>query len=60
MTCFNYKNGPAPNHFSKEDIKQYFSSLFNILSIEEEVFIDDASQTKFKIQYFYILLMEKK
>jgi ubiquinone/menaquinone biosynthesis C-methylase UbiE len=60
MTCFNYKNGPAPNHFSKEDINQYFSALFNILSIKEEVFKDDTSQTNIKIQYFYVSLMEKK
>ena len=37
MTCFSYKNGPAPNHFTEDDGRQYFSALFNILAIREEI-----------------------
>lgn len=56
MTCFSYKNGPAPNHFTEDDIRRYFSRLFNILTIKEEVFTE-SSKSKL---YFYVSLMEKK
>ncbi|MDQ1279531.1 MAG: hypothetical protein QG670_793 [Thermoproteota archaeon] len=55
MTCFSYKNGPAQNHFTKQDIKRQFSTQFQILSIKEEVVEDNGSKI-----YFYISLMEKK
>ncbi len=56
MTCFSYKNGPAPNHFTEEDIQRY-SGYFKIQSIKEESFTDNHSGRK---QYFYVALMEKK
>lgn len=55
MTCFSYKNGPAQNHFTKQDIIRQFSALFKILSIKEEVVENNGSR-----MYFYISLMAKK
>jgi len=57
MTCFSYKNGPATNHFTEEDIRKFFSDYFNILSIKEESFEENISGHK---RYFYVALMEKK
>ncbi len=57
MTCFSFKNGPAPNHFTIDAIKGYFSPFFTILSIKEEVVNENISESR---KYFYISLMEKK
>ncbi len=57
MTCFSYKNGQVPNHFTENDIRRYFSTLFNILSIKEETFREKGSEFEL---YFYVSLMEKK
>lgn len=56
MVCFSNKNGPAWNHFTKEQILQLFSNLFKIKNIEHIASVEGDGY----IRYFYSVLMEKK
>lgn len=56
MTVFSYRNGPAWNHFTKEQIIKLFSNHFKIKSIEDIASVEGDSNTR----YFYTVLMEKK
>jgi ubiquinone/menaquinone biosynthesis C-methylase UbiE len=56
MICFSDKNGPAWNHFAKEQIIQLFSDHFKIQNIEHVASVEGDDYTR----YFYSVLMEKK
>jgi ubiquinone/menaquinone biosynthesis C-methylase UbiE len=56
MICFSDGNGPAWNHFTKEQIIQLFSEHFKIKSIEHVASVEGDGYTR----YFYSVLMEKR
>ena len=56
MVCFSYENGPAWNHFTKEQIIQLFSDRFKIKNIEHVASVEGDGY----VRYFYSVLMEKK
>lgn len=56
MVCFSYRNGPAWNHFTEEQIIQLFSNHFEIKNIEHMASVEGDGYTR----YFYSVLMEKK
>jgi len=56
MVCFSYRNGPAWNHFTKEQIIQLFSNRFKIKNIEHTASVEGDGY----VRYFYSVLMEKK
>lgn len=56
MTVFSYRNGPAWNHFTKEQIIRLFSNHFKIKNIEHIASVEGDGYTR----YFYTVLMEKK
>lgn len=56
LVCFSYKNGPAWNHFTKEQIVKLFSDYFKIEKIEH---VGSVEGDGFR-RYFYVVLMEKK
>ena len=56
LTCFSYKNGPAWNHFTRKQIKDLFSSLFEIKEIRHTSSIEGDGYKR----YFYAVFMEKR
>ncbi len=56
LICFSYKNGSAWNHFTKEQIVQFFSKHLKILNIKHIESIEGDGV----LRYFYNVLMEKK
>ena len=56
VVCFSYRNGPAWNHFTKEQIIQLFSSHFRIKNIQHIASVEGDGYKR----YFYSVLMEKK
>jgi ubiquinone/menaquinone biosynthesis C-methylase UbiE len=56
MVCFSYRNGPAWNHFTKEQIMQLFSDHFKIKNIEHTASVEGDGYTR----YFYSVLMKKE
>ena len=55
LTCFSYRNGPAWNHFTKEQIIELFRDHFSIEWIRHISSLEGDNVTR----YFYQLLMEK-
>lgn len=55
MVCFSHRNGPAWNHFTREQIIQLFSGHFKIKNIEHTASVEGDGYTR----YFYSVLMEK-
>ncbi len=56
MICFSYRNGPAWNHFTEEQIMQLFSDRFRIQNLEHIASVEGDGY----VRYFYSVLMEKK
>lgn len=56
MVCFSHKNGPAWNHFTRGQLIQLFSELFEVKNIEHMASVEGDSYTR----YFYSVFMEKK
>jgi ubiquinone/menaquinone biosynthesis C-methylase UbiE len=56
VTCFSYKNGPAWNHFTKNQLIQLFSENFNIIQIMHYSSIEGDGIKRF----FYTVLMKKR
>jgi len=56
LICFSDRNGPAWNHFSKEQIRKYFSSCFKIQSIEHFGSVESDGF----IRFFYAVLMQRR
>lgn len=55
LVCFSYKNGPAWNHFRKEQIVELFRDHFKIERIRHFSSLEADKITR----YFYEVLMEK-
>jgi len=55
MVCFSYKNGPAWNHFRKEQIERLFRDYFDIKWIEHVSSLEGDNVTR----YFFEVLMER-
>jgi ubiquinone/menaquinone biosynthesis C-methylase UbiE len=55
MTCFSYRNGPAWNNFTKEQIIELFGDRFSIEWIRHISSLEGDNVTR----YFYQVLMEK-
>jgi ubiquinone/menaquinone biosynthesis C-methylase UbiE len=55
MVCFSYKNGPAWNHFRKEQIFELFTDYFDIEWINHVSSIEGDNVKR----YFYEVLMER-
>lgn len=55
MVCFSAKNGPAWNHFTKQQIAQLFSDYFRIREVRH---ISSVEADGYR-RYFYQFLMEK-
>jgi 2-polyprenyl-3-methyl-5-hydroxy-6-metoxy-1,4-benzoquinol methylase len=56
LTCFSYKNGPAWNHFTRQQIIDLFSAYFKI----EEIRHYPSLEGDRYIRFFYTALMKKK
>jgi ubiquinone/menaquinone biosynthesis C-methylase UbiE len=54
LKCFSEKNSKAWNHFTKEDIWNYFSDPFKIMDFKEEVFVESTRGDRV---YLYSTLM---
>lgn len=55
LTCFSFRNGPAWNHFTREQIIDLFRDHFNIEWIKHVASLEGDNV----IRYFYQALMEK-
>lgn len=55
LVCFSYKNGPAWNHFRREDIVELFGDYFEIEWIKHVSSLEGDKITR----YFYEVLMKK-
>jgi len=55
LVCFSGRNGPAWNHFSKEQLAQYFSSLFKFQNLEHFGSVEGNGYKRF----FYSVLMQR-
>jgi len=55
IVCFSYKNGPAWNHFTREQITRLFSNYFRIKEIKHISSVEGDGYRR----YFYSVLMEK-
>lgn len=56
VVCFSYKNGPAWNHFTEEQIIQIFSGYFRIRDIKHVSSVEGDGV----VRYFYSVLMDRK
>src|SRR4030065_1213250 len=56
LTCFSYKNGPAWNHFTRQQLIDLFSGLFEM----EEFRHYPSKEGDGVARYFYTILMKKK
>lgn len=55
LVCFSDKNGPAWNHFTREQITGYFSPHFKLLNLEHFGSVEADGETRF----FYSVLMRR-
>jgi ubiquinone/menaquinone biosynthesis C-methylase UbiE len=55
LICFSDKNGPAWNHFNKEQIVEYFSDKFKFQSVEHFGSVEADGYRRF----FYSVLMQR-
>lgn len=55
VVCFSYKNGPAWNHFTKEQILELFGDYFLIERTKHVSSLEGDNVTR----YFFEVLMEK-
>jgi len=55
VVCFSYRNGPAWNHFTKEQISELFGDYFEIERIKHVSSLEGDNVTR----YFFEVLMEK-
>ena len=56
LTCFSYKNGPAWNHFTRQQLIDLFSGLFEMGEFRHYPSKEGDGVTR----YFYTVLMKKK
>ena len=55
LVCFSYENGPAWNHFRKEQIEELFGDSFEIKWIKHVSSLEGDGVTR----YFYEVMMKK-
>jgi len=56
LTCFSYKNGHAWNHFTKQQLVDLFSGLFELGEFRHYPSVEGDGVTR----YFYTVLMKKR
>jgi ubiquinone/menaquinone biosynthesis C-methylase UbiE len=56
LICFSDRNGPAWNHFSKEQIAKYFSGKFKLTGLDHFGSVEGDGYTRF----FYSALMQPR
>jgi ubiquinone/menaquinone biosynthesis C-methylase UbiE len=56
LTCFSYKNGPAWNHFTRQQLIDLFSGLFEMGEFRHYL----SKEGDGVARYFYTVLMKKK
>lgn len=56
LTCFSDRNGPAWNHFTKEQIANYFAKEFKFTSLEHFGSVEADNYQRF----FYTVLMQSR
>ncbi|HJW65927.1 MAG TPA: class I SAM-dependent methyltransferase [Candidatus Bathyarchaeia archaeon] len=56
LTCFSYKNGPAWNHFTRQQLIDLFSGLFEMEEFRHYL----SKEGDGGARYFYTILMKKK
>jgi ubiquinone/menaquinone biosynthesis C-methylase UbiE len=56
LTCFSYKNGKAWNHFTKRQLIDLFSGLFEMGEFRHYPSLEGDGVTR----YFYTVLMKKR
>ena len=56
LTCFSYKNGPAWNHFTRQQLIDLFSGLFEMGEFRHYLSMEGDGVAR----YFYTVLMKKK
>ena len=56
LTCFSYRNGQAWNHFTKKQLVDLFSSLFDMGEFRHYPSVEGEGV----IRYFYTVLMKNK
>jgi ubiquinone/menaquinone biosynthesis C-methylase UbiE len=56
LTCFSHKNGPAWNHFTKQQLIELFSPYFEMGEFRHYPSVEGDGVTR----YFYTVLMKKK
>jgi ubiquinone/menaquinone biosynthesis C-methylase UbiE len=56
LVCFSDRNGPAWNHFTKEQIARHFSGRFKLLDTEHFGSVEGDGYTRF----FYSVLMQPR
>ena len=56
LTCFSYKNGPAWNHFTRQQLIDLFSGLFEMWEFRHYTSMEGDGVAR----YFYTVLMKKK
>jgi len=55
LVCFSNRNGPAWNHFTKEQLIQYFSNRFKFQNVEHFGSVEGDGYKRF----FYSVLMQR-
>ncbi len=56
LTCFSDRNGPAWNHFTKEQITEYFAKEFQFINLQHFGSVEGDGYTRF----FYTVLMQPR
>jgi ubiquinone/menaquinone biosynthesis C-methylase UbiE len=56
LTCFSHRNGPAWNHFTRQQIIDLFSGCFELKQIRH----NSSNEGDGVIRFFYTALMKKK
>ncbi len=56
LTCFSYQNGSAWNHFTEQQLKEFFGEFFTFDEVRHYPSIEGDGYTR----YFYTVLMKKK
>lgn len=57
LVCFNSRNGNAINHFTKVQLRRYFSPHFTIEGFEELAFVEHHTGTQ---RHMYSVVMHKR
>jgi len=57
LVCFSSRNGNAINHFTKVQLRRYFSHHFTLEGFEELAFVEHHTGTQ---RHMYSLVMHKE